>query len=108
MKIIAHWTNYRKIGLILILISLSAYLFVADETRHIGELIGVTDILISGLLFLLTDSFNLAFRPLAFQWIPIMLLLSIPIGGILLDNMVLSSIIGAFIGIAFVWILRKK
>jgi hypothetical protein len=78
---------YKILGLILIICSIIGYLTVADDIRHTGEFIGVSGVLISGIIFIFFDIKLSIFKRLSLQWIAICISLSIPLGGVLLDNM---------------------
>lgn len=99
---------YKIVGLILISLSLLGYIFVSDEFHHSGEFIGVTCILISGIILLLVKSQVKAFKHLSLPWISWTLLISIPIGGILLDNMILSSVGGFIVGTVLAYIFGRR
>jgi hypothetical protein len=99
---------YRIIGIFLIIIAAVGYLTVADDLRHTGEFIGVSSILLSGIILLFVDSKLAISRRLSLQWIAIFILLSIPFGGVILDNMPLGTGIGIVIGILFAFIFGKK
>ena len=98
---------FRLFGIILTIIALLGYCFVADEFRHIGEFLGVTSILIAGIILLIKDSKFDLFRNFAIQWVSFCLLICIPIGGLLLDNMPLGLVIGLAFGILLAYIFRK-
>ena len=101
-------THYRIIGIILFVCSLLGYIFVADELHHFGEFLGVTCILLAGLIFFVIDTkFNI-FKGLAIQWIALGLLISIPIGGVVLDNMPLGITICFLIGFVLAYVFRKR
>lgn len=101
-------TVYRVIGIILLVCSLLGYIFVADELHHFGEFLGVTCILLAGLIFLVIDTKLNIFKGLAIQWIALGLLVSIPIGGVVLDNMPLGIIICFALGFVLAFAFRKK
>jgi hypothetical protein len=101
-------TTFRFLGITLIICAITGYFFVADEFRHVGEFLGVTCLLIAGIILLIKD-FNLnIFRNFAIQWISIGLLASVPLGGILLDNMPLGITIGLLIGLLSAYYFGKK
>jgi hypothetical protein len=109
MKVlIKHITTYSFLGLLCIFISITGYLTIADDFRHTGEFIGVSCIFLSGIIFLLAGLKPGIFKMLAIQWVPVGILMSIPIGGILLDNMQAGFIIGLSIGIIFAFAFRKR
>jgi hypothetical protein len=107
-EFIKSLTFFRLFGVILLICSLFGYIFVADELHHFGEFLGVTCILFVGLIFLVTDTKLNIFKGLAIQWISIGLLISIPIGGVVLDNMPLGITICFLIGLVLAYILGKK
>ena len=99
---------YKIFGIILIIVAAIGYLTVADELRHMGEFIGVSGILLSGIILLFVDSKLAISKRLSLQWIAIFILLSIPFGGVILDNMPLGTGIGIVTGILFAFIFGKK
>jgi hypothetical protein len=101
-------TLYKLLGIILVLCALLGYLFVADELRHFGEFLGVTCILTAGLILLLIDTKMNIFKRFAIQWISFGLLLSIPIGGVVLDNMPLGIIICLSLGLILAYALGRN
>lgn len=101
-------TIYRALGLILVICGIAGYLTVADELRHMGEFIGVSSIMIAGMIFLMVDSKTRIAGNLAIQWIAFGLLAGIPFGGIVLDNMLLGVGSGICVGVATAFLLRRK
>lgn len=95
-------------GVILLVCSLLGYIFVADELHHFGEFLGVTCILFAGLIFLVIDTKLNIFTGLAIQWISLGFLISIPIGGVVLDNMPLGITICFLIGIVIAYVFEKR
>jgi hypothetical protein len=106
-KFIKSFTLFRLIGVILLVCSFLGYIFVADELHHFGEFLGVTCILLAGLIFLVIDSKLNIFKGLALQWISLGLLISIPIGGVVIDNMPLGITICFLIGLVLAYVFRK-
>jgi hypothetical protein len=107
-EFIKSLTFYRLFGVILLICSLLGYVFVADELHHFGEFLGVTCMLFAGLIFLVIDTKLNIFKGLAIQWISIGLLISIPIGGVVLDNMPLGITICFLIGLVLAYVFGKK
>jgi hypothetical protein len=107
-KIIKSLTLYKLIGVILLVCSLLGYIFVADELHHFGEFLGVTCILLAGLIFLVIDTKLNIFKGFAIQWIALGLLLSIPIGGVVLDNMPLGIATCFLMGFVLAYVFRKR
>lgn len=99
---------YKIIGIILCIFAIIGYLTVADDIRHTGEFIGVSTVLISGIIFIFVDNKILILKRLSIQWIAICILLSIPLGSVLLDNMILSIGIGIVTGILLAFIFGKN
>jgi hypothetical protein len=99
---------YKIIGILLIIIAVIGYFTMADEFRHMGEFIGVSGILLSGIILLFVESKLVISKRLSLQWIAIFILLSIPFGGILLDNMLLGIGVGLLIGTLFTLIFGKR
>jgi hypothetical protein len=100
-------TPYRIWGLFFIICSILGFIFVADELHHFGEFIGVACILAAGIIMLFVESKIKIFKRLALQWVSFGLLISIPVGGILLDNMLLGSGIGLTSGIFLAYLFGK-
>jgi hypothetical protein len=98
---------YRIIGSILVACGVLGYFTVADDLRHMGEFIGVSSVLLAGIILLIVDSEIKIVRMLALQWIAFGFLLGIPVGGIVLDNMPLGVGIGVGIGIIMAYLLRR-
>jgi hypothetical protein len=107
-ELIKSLTFYRLSGVILLVCSLLGYIFVADELHHFGEFLGVTCILFAGLIFLVIDLQLNIFKGLAIQWISIGLLISIPIGSVVLDNMPLGIAVCFLIGLVLAYVFGKK
>jgi hypothetical protein len=99
---------YRIFGIILIACSIIGYLTVADDFRHTGEFIGVSSVLISGIIFLFVENKLSIFKHVSLQWLAIFILLSIPFGGVVLDDMFLGIGTGIVIGILSAYIFGKK
>ena len=99
---------YRFIGAVLVMCGVIGYVTVADELHHTGEFIGVSGIVLAGIILLMVDSGTTITKKLAFQWIAFGLLAGIPTGGIVLDNMPLGVGIGICIGIILAFFLGKK
>ncbi|MBK9045930.1 MAG: hypothetical protein IPL74_04230 [Bacteroidetes bacterium] len=100
-------TTYRITGAILVLLGLIGYLTIADEFRHYNEFLGVTCVLVSGLVLLLIDFRFHLFQKVELQWLSICLLACIPLGGVVLDNMPIGMCIGFISGISIAIILGK-
>ena len=107
MKITKPLTTFRVLGSTLVLIAFFGYMTIADELHHFAEFLGVSCILVSGLILLLIESKLNVFKNLALQWISISLLASIPFGGIILDNMPLGLTIGFALGIILAFVFGK-
>lgn len=108
MQIPFQLTTFRILGTILVILGSLGLLTVADEGRHVGELQGVTTMMVAGLIFLLIDFRFPVFRRVALQWISICLLACIPIGGVWLDNMPVGIGIGLLSGILLALIVGRK
>ena len=107
-NVIKSMTTYRLLGIILLICALLGYLLIADELHHFGEFLGVTSILMAGLILLLIDRKMNIFKNLAIQWISLGLLISIPIGGVVLDNMPSGITICFFLGLLSAYAFGKK
>jgi len=101
-------TPYRIFGLFFIFCSILGFIFVADELHHFGEFIGVTCILVAGIIMLFVESKIKIFKRLAIQWVSFGFLISIPVGGILLDNMLIGIGIGLTLGIFLAYLFGKQ
>jgi hypothetical protein len=98
---------YRLIGAVLVTCGILGYFTVADELRHTGEFIGVSSVLLAGIILLMVDSRKKITVKLAIQWIAFGLLAGIPIGGIVLDNMFLGIVLGIAAGVILAFMLGK-
>jgi hypothetical protein len=94
-----YYSFYKIAGAVLIFFAIIGFFTVADDLRHTGELIGVSSILLVGIILLITGLNLKVFRRIALQWLALCILLSIPFGGVYLDNMPLGIGIGIIIGI---------
>jgi len=101
-------SRYKILGIVCIVIGAVGYFTIADELRHYGELIGVSTILVSGIIFFAAGSKTLTLKNFSIQWIAILLLISIPISGIILDNMPLGISLGFLIGVILAYVLGKR
>ena len=108
MPQLKKYSVYRILGIILVMFSIIGFITIADEMRHIGEFIGVCSVMTAGFILLLKDSNIDIFGKYAIQWISYCLLLSIPLGGVLLDNMPLGTAIGCITGAGLSFLFRIK
>jgi hypothetical protein len=98
---------YRIIGFILIVISVIGFFTVADEFRHMGELICVSGVLLAG-IFLVTAGFqNLVTRHFAFQWVPVGIASGLLLGAVM-DDMLAGIFTGIFTGLLIAFLKRPK
>ena len=97
---------YRIIGAVLVACGIIGYFTVADELHHMGEFIGVSSVLLAGIILLIVGR-GTKLKTLAIQWIAYGLLVGIPLGGIVLDNMPLGVGLGLCLGIV-VSVLQRK
>ena len=85
-------------GSALVVIALLGFFTVANDLRHVGELVGVASILFAGLALLAAGFGNVMSRHLAIQWLAAGFL-----GGALfgacIDNMLLGEEMGVVIGL---------
>jgi hypothetical protein len=98
----------KLLGAFLVLGSVVGFFTVADEFHHGGELIGMLCVLFAGLMLLLAASGWAISRRLALPWLAACVLLGIPVGGILLDNMPVGAGLGLTVGLAAAILLAKK
>lgn len=99
---------YRLIGAILVTCGILGYFTIADDLRHAGEFIGVSSILLAGIILLIVDSRMKIISKLAIQWIAFGLLAGIPLGGIVLDNVLVGVGLGITTGILLAFMMGKK
>ncbi len=99
-------TVYRLIGILFVVAGIIGYFTVADELRHVGEFIAVTDILIAGLVFLTVDSGNVVSKRYSVQWVGIGILAG-AIAGAGIDNMYIGTLLGLLLGIAPALLSKK-
>jgi hypothetical protein len=90
----------KVFGSILIVVALLGYLTIADDLRHVGEFLGVTTILISGIILLGGGFFKGRVPLIMSRILSIGLLSGIPLGG-WLDSMILGPLMGFGVGIVF-------
>ena len=90
----------KVFGSILIVVALLSYLTIADDLRHIGEFLGVSTILIAGIILLGGGFFPGRVPLMTSRGLSIGLLCGIPVGG-LLDNMILGPLMGFGVGVVF-------
>jgi hypothetical protein len=107
-NVFKSFISYRSLGIGLIITSVLGYVFISDDFGHPGEILGTTCVLFAGVIFILIESGINIFKKLAIQWISFALLISIPIGGIILDNMPLGIIICFAIGSILSFVFSKK
>jgi len=100
--------TYKLIGSFLILGGVFGFFIVADEFKHIGELIGVSGIFLAGIILLIAGFNLIIFRKFSLQWLAYCILFSIAIGGFVLDNMLIGVGIGIIIGIVLAGLLGKR
>jgi hypothetical protein len=103
-----NYTLYKITGGVLIFFAIIGFFTVADDLRHTGELIGVSSILLAGIILLLTGLNLKIFSKIALQWLALCILLSIPFGGVYLDNMPLGIGTGIIIGMILALIFGFK
>ena len=99
---------YKILGIILSIFAIIGYLTLADDMRHTGEFIGVSSVLISGIIFMFVENKTPILKRFSLQWIAICILLSVPLGGVLFDDMILALCFGIVIGILLAIIFGKK
>lgn len=99
---------YKITGLILSAFGVIGYFTIADELHHFGEFIGVTTVLLSGVILFFAEYKKGVLKNISIQWIAFSLLASIPVGGVLLDNMPLGVGLGFFIGILLALLLGRR
>ena len=91
------------IGSALVLLGILGYLTVADDLRHVGEFVGVTAIVISGLCFLAAGRDSRMTNALPLRAIALGILAGMVIGAAL-DNMFvgvgIGIALGTFVGLA--------
>ena len=100
---------YKYLGISLVIVSFIGFLTIADDLRHIGEFLAVSSILISGIIFIVASMQITLLRKLPIQWIGICLLLFLPVGAFLFDNMFIGIGLGLLVGsiLAFIFNLRN-
>jgi hypothetical protein len=95
-------------GICLIVFAIIGYVTIADDLRHKGEFFGVTCVLLAGIMLLLNRVKVKFINNLALHWISICLLVCIPIGSYLFDNMILAMIIALILGLVIAYFFRKQ
>lgn len=101
--------SFKIFGAVISIFALLGFFIVADDLRHTGELIGVIAMLAAGVILFFEEKLDLLIRINSSKWIAFGLLAGIPIGGIVLDNMIAGEILGLLAGtVAAVYSGRKK
>jgi hypothetical protein len=99
---------YKIIGFTLMLLGLISLFLVADDLRHGGEIMGAASITLAGIIFYFNKSVQHKFCIFDTKWLAFGLIIGLPIGGIVLDNMYLGSFIGILIGAAVGFLFCKR
>jgi hypothetical protein len=98
---------FRIAGLINIGIAVIGFMTVADEFHHMGELIGVSGVLISGIFLVMAGYQNSLTRLFALQWLPVGIGFGLIIGAAI-DNMVTGLIGGILTGLIIAYFARPR
>ena len=98
---------FRIAGFIIIGIAVIGFMTVADEFRHMGELIGVSGVLISGFFLVVAGYKNSLTRQFALQWLPVGIGIWLIIGAVI-DNMVTGLIGGVLTGLIIAYFARPR
>ena len=104
------WRNMRGdriFGILLLAIGLVGFLTVADDLSHVGEIVGVSAITISGLILLTASFDHWITRRLPLRWIALGTLAGIVIGTAI-DNVLLGVGIGMASGALSGILLRRS
>lgn len=98
---------FRIAGFIIIGIAIIGFMTVADEFRHMGELIGVSGVFVSGIFLVLAGYKNSLTRRFALQWCPVGIGIGLIIGA-MIDNMVSGLIGGIMTGLIIAYFARPR
>jgi hypothetical protein len=90
---------FRCLGGILTLLSAGGFVVVADDTRHTGEILAVTSILIAGLALLGASFPNAVSRKLTLPWLAAGSLTG-SLAGAAVDHMLIGVAGGVLLGVA--------
>lgn len=80
---------------------------VADEFRHMGEIIGVSVVLVSGIFLVAAGYQNSLTRIFALQWLPVGIGIGLLLGAVI-DNMVSGLIGGVLTGLIIAYFARPR
>lgn len=108
MDMLKSLNAYKLVGACLVLCGVFGYLTVADEWRHTGEFLTVSGIFLAGIILLIVGFKLKVFEKLSLQWLAYCILISIAIGGIVLDNILLSLGFGIGIGLILAFFVGKN
>lgn len=97
----------RIAGSVLVAAGILGFFTVADELRHVGEFIGVSSILLAGLILLAGGFEHRLTKLLPWRWTALGVLSGIMIGAGL-DNMVVGVAIGMTMGAMVGFALLRK
>jgi hypothetical protein len=97
----------RIAGFIIIGIAVIGFMTVADEFHHMGELIGVSGVLISGIFLVVAGYKNSLTRLFALQWVPVGIGIGL-ITGAAIDNMLIGLIGGILTGLIIAYFARPR
>jgi hypothetical protein len=98
---------FRIAGFIIIGIAALGFMTVADEFRHMGEIIGVSGVLISGIFLVAAGYQNSLTRICALQCLPVGIGIGLIIGAVI-DNIVFGLISGIMTGLIIAYFARPR
>jgi hypothetical protein len=97
----------RTVGAVLVVVAVVGFLTVADDLRHVGELAGVSSLLVAGCA-LLTASFRNRVSAVAdLRWLAALVLVGALVGTAF-DRTVLGVLAGAGAGIGAALLLARR
>jgi hypothetical protein len=96
---------FRIAGFIIIGIAVIGFMTVADEFRHMGEIIGMSGVLIAGIFLVAAGYQNSLTRIFALQWLPVGIGIGLIIGAVI-DNMITGLIGGIMTGLIIAYFAR--
>lgn len=88
----------QYVGTFFVIAGIVGFFTVADDLRHVGEILGVASIVVAGIVMLAGSVASLPLTHLPARWIALGILAGIPIGAGL-DNMIFGVTVGTGSGI---------
>jgi uncharacterized membrane protein len=97
----------RVVGWLLVALSVVGFLTVADDFRHMGEVLGVTSMLVIGVLLVIADSATSRSSRIAMLWLAGAIGIGAAVGATI-DNMPVGTGGGLIIGLVLAAVLGLR